>query len=362
MMEENNFYQNYYEQCMNCSVQINDCVLKMNSFDLLQTVDSGLSGMDYSFAMILGLIGACISSSKNVEKFLDKIHQIASEGAKSTDAIFEKVVKFLFGHKGDYIDSVPVNDAGKTARKFVTRTAKNDGNLYIMSDGRTGPHRIFWGHDIFSFKKDNPFYIMQKQLPGLQGILQAIKHLTADTFSRQGLPIPTSSWFDYSYTNEKGVKKVGNKLLDFCNDLYKKSSSKDKISVTGANNDVFNHIFSVHIQDFGVQKIGAFLCDRYLSYRKINDRVIQHQFKLIFSAVLFYMNSLCGSAKYGIPYINWPAGLYMIKEMICMLYGSNRETKQLQKVTDDLLKQTDELENRIINVNNYFNRICGGAE
>lgn len=362
MIEGSNFYQNYYKQCMRCSSQINDCILKMNSFDLSQTVDSGLSGMDYSFAMILGLIGACISSSKKVEEFLDKIHQIASEGAKSTDDTFERIVKFLFGHKGDYIDSVPVDDAGKTARKFVTRTAKKDGNLYIMSDGRTGPHRIFWGHDIFSLEKDNPFYIMQKQLPGLQGILQAIKHLTADTFSKQGLPIPTSSWFDYSYTNEKGVKKVGNKLLDFCNDLYKKSSSKDKISVTGANNDVFNHIFSVHIQDFGVQKIGAFLCNRYLSYRKINDSVIQHQFKLIFSAVLFYMNSLLGSVKYGIPYINWPAGLYMTKEMICMIYGSNRETKQLQKITDDLLRQTDELENRINYVSDYIKRTCGGVE
>lgn len=361
-MEENNFYQNYYDQCMSYSSQINDCILKKDSFDLMVEKDSELSGVDYSFAMILGLIGAFISSSKKVEELLDKIHQIASEGTKSNDDTFTKIIKFLFGHNGDYIDSVPVDEAGKTARKFVTRTAKKVGNSYIMCDGRTGPHRIFWGHDIFSFGKDNPFYIMQKQMPGLKGIIQTIKHLTADTFSKQGLPIPTSSWFDYSYTDKKGVKKVSNKLLDFCNDLYKKSSKKDKINVTGANNDVFNHIFSVHIQDFGVQKIGSFLCDRYLSYRKIKDKVIQHQFKLIFSAVLFYMNSLLGSVKYGIPYINWPAGLFMMKETFCMIYGSNKEIIQLMKVTDDLLHQTDELEKRINFVDNYMKRICGGVK
>ena len=361
-MQENHFYENYYTECMRCSAQINDCILQMDSFDLTAIVDSGLSVADYSFAMVLGLIGAYITSSKGAEKLLDNIHQIASEGVKSNDSVFEKIIKFLMGHQGDYIDSVPVDDAGKKVRKFVTRKAREAGNLYIMNDKRTGPHRIFWGHDILSLNKDNPFYIMQKQMPGLKGVLQTIKHLTADTFSKQGLPIPTVSWFDYSYKDANGVKKVGNKLLDYCNKFYQQSSVKDKISVNGANNDVFNHLFSIRMQDAGVQIIGAFLCDRYLSYRKIKDEVIQHQFKLIFAALLFYMNSLLGSVKYGIPYINWPAGIYMVKELAFMLYGSNKETKKLQNITDDLIKETDELERRIGFTDNYFYRISGGKK
>lgn len=67
----------------------------------------------------------------------------------------------------------------------------------------------------------------------------------------------------------------------------------------------------------------------------------------IFSAVLFYMNSLLGAIKYHIPYINWPAGLMMIKELGCMLYGSNKETRYLQEITDSLLQQTEKLERRL---------------
>ena len=358
---EENFYQDYYEVCLSCSGQMNQCIEELSSFDLSVRPVAELSAVDYSFAMLLGFVGALITSGKNVEIMLDKLHQIASEAPKAGDDISKKIIKFLMGHHGDYIDSVPVEDINGTARKFVTRQAQESGNTYIMNGSSTGPHRIFWGHDLLSLSKDNPFLIMQKQLPGIKGIVQVFKHLTADMFSKQGLPIPTSSWWDYSYTNEKGVKKVGNKLLDYCNNLYKNIERKDKIKVTGANNDIFNHMFSIHIQDIGTQKLGTVLCDRYLSYQKISNKVIQHQFKLIFSAVLFYMNSLFGAIKYHIPYINWPAGLMMIKELACMLCGSNMETRRLQKVTDNLLKQTEVLERRGNFLVSYVDRISGGT-
>lgn len=358
----NNFYQQYYDECRNCSMQINQCMKSMELMDSMDKVEAELTPIDYSFAMLLGLIGAFVTSSKKAELMLDKIHQIASESVKTNDDTYKKVIKFLLGHQGDYIDSVPVLDGDKEVRKFVTRQAKEAGEAYIMNGTRSGPHRIFWGHDIFSLGQDNPFIIMQKQIPGIKGIVQTLKHLTADTFSKQGLPVPSSSWWDYSYTNEKGMKKVGNKLLDYCNKFYETSTSKQKFSVTGGNNDVFNHLFSVHIQDFGTQKIGQVLCDRYLSYKRISNKVVQHQFKLIFSMMLFYMNSLLGAIKYSIPYINWPAALMMIKELFCMLAGSNYETYQLQKITDKLLKETDELESRINYTTQYINRIAGGKK
>lgn len=358
---EEHFYQRYYELCLSCSKHMNQCIEELPSFNLSADVDVNLTAVDYLFAMLLGFIGALITSGKNVEILLDKIHQIASEAPKASDDVLKKIIKHLMGHHGDYIDSVPVDGIDGTTRKFVTRQAKEAGNVYIVNGSSTGPHRIFWGHDILSLKKDNPFLIMQKQMPGIKGIVQVFKHLTADMFSKQGLPIPTSSWWDYSYTNKKGIKKVGNKLLDYCNHLYDSLGEKDRICVTGANNDIFNHLFSVHIQDIGVQKLGTVLCDRYLSYQKISNKVIQHQFKLIFLAVLFYMNSILGAIKFHIPYINWPAGLMMIQELVFMLCGSNRETKHLQKITDDLLKQTEKLESRGNYLVTYVDKIAGGT-
>lgn len=354
---EDSFYENYYERCHICSEQINQCITEMDTWDASKYKESELSLEDYSFAMLLGIIGALITSSKGAEQLLDKVHQIASEGKKTSDDTFKKVVKSVLGHQGDYIDSVPVLDGDQTVRKFVTRQAKKAGDAYIMNGSRSGPHRIFWAHDILSLKKDNPFIIMQKQIPGTKGIIQTLKHLTADTFSKQGLPIPTSSWWDYSYTNENGVKKVGNKLLDFCNNVYDMSNSKDKISITGANNDIFNHVFSIHIQDIGMQQLGKLLCDRYLKYKKIDNASTQHQFKFIFSVVLFYFNCLIGALKYAIPYINWCAGVMMIKELGLMMVENNREISKLQTVTDALIKETDEIEKRIMFTNQYINRI-----
>lgn len=359
---EDSFYKNYYECCHKCSEQINQCVTEINALDTPTIRESELTLKDYSFAMLLGIIGALITSSKSAESLLDKIHQIASESSKSSDDVFKKVTKFLLGHQGDYIDSVPVLDGEQVARKFVTRHAQEVGDAYIMNGLRSGPHRIFWGHDIFSLSKDNPFIIMQKQIPGVKGIVQTLKHLTADTFSKQGLPIPTSSWWDYSYTNERGVKKVGNKLLDVCNNFYDMSKSKDRISVTGANNDIFNHVFSVHIQDFGAQQLGKILCERYLRYIKIDNPSMQHQFKLIFAVSLFYFNCLIGAIKYAIPYINWCAAVMMFKEYGLMMLESNRETRQLQTVTDNLLKEADELEKRVEFSSYYINRIVQGGK
>lgn len=105
---EKNFYQDYYDACLSCSGQMNQCMEELSSFDLSARQAAELSVLDYSFAMLLGFVGALITSGKNVEIMLDKIHQIASEAPKSGDDTGKKI-KFLLGHHGDYIDSVPVS-------------------------------------------------------------------------------------------------------------------------------------------------------------------------------------------------------------------------------------------------------------
>lgn len=321
----------YERECIYYRDKIRDISIEYEK-NITQDFSSDLSGMDYAFAIMIGVCGAVISNSKNVEKILDEIHQIASTPQKKSDKVFEKIIKKLLGHYQTNIDTLPIGPDGK--RIFPTRHA---------DAGRSGPHRIFWGHDILSFKKDNPFVLMIKQTGSVpQGVLSALKHLTADTFSKQGLPIPTSSWWDYSYNNGK---KVGNKLLDFCNKLY--DESKYNISKTGGNNEIFNHMFSIHAQDITAQALGSMLCKRYMEYMKINDSVIKHQFLLISYAVMFYLNSFLGFARTGILYINWSVGICMIKEFILMNTFSQRDIKKLEKMVDETLKHTDDVEKMV---------------
>lgn len=346
-MQEASFYSDYYEICLKNSAEIRKCCTTLSiTENMIQNVESGLEPIDYIYAILLGVVGAFITSSKKIDELLNEIHQIASETPKASDDKVSKLIKVLLGHNKDYMDSVPVIEGQEINRKYATRLAEEAGNAYILNGGTSGPHRIFWGHDILSFHKDNPFFLMQKQYPGVKGVIQAIKHLTADTFSKQGLPIPTTSWWDYTYKNANGVTKVGNKLLDFCNRMYK-DLPHDKVSVTTFNNDIFNHMFSIHIQDITVQSAEKVLCKVYFKIRNITDTVIQHQFKLISFSVLFYMNSLIGAVKYKIPYINWIAGSMMVKELVELYCASNMETYRLEQVTKKIIERTAQLENRV---------------
>ena len=47
----------------------------------------------------------------------------------------------------------------------------------------------------------------------------------------------------------------------------------------------------------------------------------------------------------------------MIKELGLMMVENNREISKLQTVTDALIKETDEIEKRIMFTNQYISRI-----
>ena len=75
-------------------------------------------------------------------------------------------------------------------------------------------HRLLFGHDVLATGKGlipfNPFTLMFEQ-QGLAGVLQAARHLIADTMSKQGLPVPGSSFFDID--REDG--NPWNKIIDW---------------------------------------------------------------------------------------------------------------------------------------------------
>ena len=328
-MQQESFYLSEYEK--ECEEYRNKISLIYKEYEdiISEEINSELTGVDYAFAIMVGVAGAVLTNSKNVQKVLDEIHQIASAPKKKNDTVFQSIIKTLLGHYQSNIDTMPIGQNGQ--RVFPTRSG---------GASRSGPHRIFWGHDILSFNRDNPFALMIEQTGSVtKGIIAALKHLTADTFSKQGLPVPTSSWWDYSYNDGK---KVGNKLLDFCNRLYDESAHA--MSKTGANNEIFNHMFSIHVQDITVQALGSALCKRYMKYRHLKDKVVEHQFLLISYAVMFYLNSFLGFARTGILYINWSAGICMVKELILMNTSSWFEMKKLEKMTAETIRCSNDIE------------------
>lgn len=328
-MQQESFYLSEYEK--ECEEYRNKISLIYKEYEdiISEEINSELTGVDYAFAIMVGVAGAVLTNSKNVQKVLDEIHQIASAPKKKNDTVFQSIIKTLLGHYQLNIDTMPIGQNGQ--RVFPTRSG---------GASRSGPHRIFGGHDILSFNRDNPFALMIEQTGSVtKGIIAALKHLTADTFSKQGLPVPTSSWWDYTYADGK---KVGNKLLDFCNRLYDEAAYKT--GKTGGNNEIFNHMFSIHIQDMTAQTLGSALCKSYMKYRHIRDKVIEHQFLLIAYAVMFYLNCFLGFARTGIFYINWCAGICMIKEYILMYTNSWWEVKKLEKLTAKSIERSDVVE------------------
>lgn len=300
---------------------------------------SQLDKYDLIFAITFGVIGAAITTSDAIQKYLDEIHKLASnESVKDADSL-QKLLGKLLNHKGDWIDS---------GEKYYENIIQKPEyiNEFINRDGsplgrKLGNHRIFWGHDIFSVGADNPFFLSIKQYGLLRGIFKAFGHLIADTCSIQGLPLPGHSWFDYTDSNGK----IGNKLFDFCQ-KYSDEVLKGGNKTSGAD-QVFKHMFSIRTQDAISQGLTTALSAVYLKARKIQDDIRITQFKLIASFVNFYGGCIIGTIKTGIPYINWPAMIVMIKNNIQLIYISNKETKKLLAKTDLIIFEGDSIKDSV---------------
>lgn len=298
---------------------------------------SNLKACDFIFAMLFGILGSVITTNEEISSFLNEIHQISNtENFEVND--FKTLFAKLLHHSGDYMDAVPVvDDEGNILNKFVDRTAQRVGDEY-KTDSFKSLHRIFWGHDIFSINKDNPFYLMFKQ-KGLLGVLQAVRHLIADTCSVQGLPLPFHSYFDY---DKDGKRK--NLLLEFCQKYSKEVFGKKQ---AGANNEVFNHIFSIHMQDVISQGLVFALCKGYFKIRNIDDKIWERQFIIVSYAFNFYGGCIIGTVREQIPYINWPSLVFLTKNVIQLSLDTKREIKKLEEVTQILLSEGIELENAV---------------
>lgn len=318
--------------------------------DAIEQCPSNMDSADLVYGVFVGILSSVFDTNDKVADFLDEIHQVAS-GAKTDNPLVEAIGNLLH-HSGDWMDGVPtnkVNKSGKPIKGYVNRAAQRVAGKDPVWDAASmpsssGPHRLFWGHDIFSCHEDNPFAILIKQYGVGRGILQALRHLVADTCSKQGLPLPGASYFDYIELGEDGSKHVRNHLLDFCQDYSTEVLGKKQGTF---NNDVFNHLFSLRMQDVISSGFVAASISVYGKGKKIEDKTRLCQIRVVGYMAAAYGSAIIGAATHnGIVFINWPAFSALAKNVIQMLHVSYEETEKVIIETERLILEGHTIEER----------------
>lgn len=284
----------------------------MGSLPIMKS-PSSIDFPDLGMAIIAGVIGGLISSSEGVDKFLNNIHDEAS--ASNPKSFFGKVLH----HQGDSIDQLPGTG------KFLDREGLPAGVRF---------HRLFFGHDVFSASNDNPVYQLVKQHGVPRGALQVVRHLTADTCSKQGLPIPFSSFLD---THSAG--KLNNWLAVWSDQVAQGSGLKSP--------QVFGHMFALRMQDILAQGLTWAICLSYIKIRGIKDEIRASEIKLIAYTTNFFTNCIVGAAKYGVPYISWPALAMVLKELYTFFKLNYADLKHLEKLTTEIVCENERLERTV---------------
>ncbi|MFD1886732.1 hypothetical protein [Paenibacillus wenxiniae] len=292
-------------------------ILNISSLEV-DNSPSELDGYDYAFSLVFGVLGGVFSSNKKIETMLDRIHTDSSKLNPKT------LLGRLLQHNGDEIDQAIMPSGLKS---FINR----DG----ISRPEIGFHRLMRGHDPFSKSGDNPFQLLCNQHGLLKGILQVFRHLTADTFSKQGLPIPFHSFFDYE---KEG--KLSNWLLKV---------TKDSVKGNNVNQvTAFNHIFTVRMQDIASQGLLYALCEAYFLAREIKDDIRKTQLRIITYTSGFLTHGITGMARQsGVPYINWPMLSMLMKEMCVFLRLNYQEIKAMERITASIIDENKLLERQV---------------
>ena len=97
----------------------------------------------------------------------------------------------------------------------------------------------------------NPFELMYQQ-KGLMGIVQAVRHLLADTMSKQGLPVPGSSHLD----TEREGGRPWNRIIDWVQGLSIEAGGDKKMA-----QEIYSHMFTIRAQDIAAGGLVASLSD-----------------------------------------------------------------------------------------------------
>lgn len=282
----------------------------------IQKYPSCLDAWDYCFCIAIGYIALSITTDEQFAVYLEDIHKASSGISGEYDKLQTLLGKLLY-HKGDHIDMAEKN--------FKNRKGENAYGAF---------HRLLWGHDILSTSGDNPFVLMVKQ-KGLSGIVQAFQHLIADTTSKQGLPLPGSSYLDF----EKENGAVSNYLIKIAEDL-----SEDSVGNKRVAQSIYSHMFTVRAEDCAGNVTVESLSTGYFKIRGIENSVRRVQFKLIAYIIAFLGHSAIGAIRQdGIPYINIPEFKELVHNLTKLYVESWKDTKELIKKSEEYIEKSDEL-------------------
>ena len=173
--------------------------------------------------------------------------------------------------------------------------------------------------------------------------MQAVRHLLADTLSKQGLPIPGSSFLDYVDDNGKTT----NYLITISSLL-----SKEAFDNKTRAQEIYSHMFTIKGQDLTHSGIVDTLTLLYCKLRKITDPIRKSEIRLIAFFIAFWGKAVVGMLKQnGIPYISVPLANAMIFEWVHNEYLYRKRIKALKSTTDEIAEKIDDLERKNIFIN-----------
>lgn len=290
----------------------------------IDKTSSDLDNLDIAWCLLCSAASVFLSTNKAVEKWLDGIHNAASDCYGDYDFI-QKALGEVFHHKSDWMDKMTSRDSDETYVAF---------------------HRLLWGHDPLAKGEGlanlsfNPIKMMMQQEESersgraLFGAVQAMRHLLADTFSKQGLPLPGLSYLDY----ERSDGKTWNHIIDVVQELsVETTGNKSKAE------ELYRHLFTLRAQDIAGGTLAIMLTKAYIASRQLEDTIRINQIKLVSYSTSFFGQAIVGAVRQkGVPYINYPLAMAMIKELAGLFYESNRRTYLLGKETERLHGATQE--------------------
>ncbi|OUM97943.1 MAG: hypothetical protein BAA04_05030 [Firmicutes bacterium ZCTH02-B6] len=302
----------------------------------LGSIPSQLDVWDYVGSLIYGLLGAALSTRNQLRDFLDTVHSDASaEHPRST-------LGAILHHYQDDIDKVPLNGQ----RVFLDRSGQQ---------ARVDFHRLLRGHDPFSLSADNPFLVLttQPKYGIIKGVIQVFRHLAADTFSKQGLPIPFHSFFDYRTDDGK----LSNWLI------YIAERTKQTTGADLRANEVFSHLFSLKVQDILSTGLTWALCEAHIRARSIDDEIRATQIRVVGYSSTFLSQVVIGMVRTGgVPMINWPTLTLLLKELYKFFRLNRREIRRLEAVTEDLCQKNLALEAAVLQTGRALPTLSTGAD
>lgn len=281
---------------------------------------SAISPVDIILPMLYGILGGVISSSEAVEKFCSDIHDSANQD--NPNSFWGKLLR----HHKDAMDNYNVPDC-----VFTNRGGEISG---------VGFHRLMYGHDPFSPGPDNPFFLMIRENGICSGIFKVFQHLIADTFSKQGLPVPFHSIFDFYGENGK----LSNGLLD----LAKKAGAEAREAGFDCNvQNAFSNLFTIKFSDIAATGLTWALCEIHIALRKIDDPIMISQTKIIGYSAQFFSRSIIMWLKTGVPAISWPTLPMLLKEIYKFYRANWQEIHHLESKTKELVEKNKSLEQAV---------------